>query len=650
MSFDSLLDIFSFEAVSLIWMDLAVFAVGMLAYLCIAKRPVFEKEMAKEQVAEPGVSRTQRRRFRDRADSSGQPSSAEQRGSRRPKVAHPPRSEVGVDIAAPPGLSALRKSQLPEGFSTNVEEHLIRKSIQKCAQEGDLNSAREILTSLKERDVRLTHSIYSCLLEAQVECQDMCSALWHFEEMIQLGYDDIDSYNSLLNAFVASKDLARIRSMMENIRLSKAKANSETAVIFTRMLALASEPFDVRQIIDTVIDTQDHVSERLLSAVIEACVRRQWLDLLSDCLRRLEADCQVMCRLSPASYGAMLKAYGQAGDIRRVWELWHHMTDKGIRPTCMTMGCMVEALVSNKHTENAWTLVQAWHGRDGHRSAFSTVIYTMLLKGFSAACCVNKALAVYREMRSVGVKCSTVTFNTLLDVCGKCFAMDLAKDLLLDMKNSDVEIDVVTYSSIIKGYCLAGNLDMALQVLEVMKQTGDVPDEILYNCLIDGCGKLHRPDDAQQLFEDMKARGIIPTNYTLSILIKVLGRARRLCQAFSAVEDAKQDFGLVSNIQVFTCLAQACILNRRLDRALAMMKTVEAEGCPADEKFYTVLMRGCLRLHQPQKGLIVLRAAFRYGVYFAQHQVLDELAMSFQDAGLGACFHELSELRTAAAM
>ena len=65
------------------------------------------------------------------------------------------------------------------------------------------------------------------------------------------------------------------------------------------------------------------------------------------------------------------------------------------------------------------------------------------------------------------------------------------------------------------------------------------------------------------------------------------------------------------NVQVYTCLVQACILDRRLDKALTLHETRLAdEGCKVDNKFYAVLARGCLQLHQPLKAVEVVRAAF----------------------------------------
>merc|ERR1719197_1726983 len=201
----------------------------------------------------------------------------------------------------------------------------------------------------------------------------------------------------------------------------------------------------------------------------------------------------------------------------------------------------------------------------------------------------------------------------MLDACAKCCAMSKASMLLEDMREANVEPDIITYSTIIKGYCLEGDVDRAFSVLEEMKRDDKfTPDEIMYNSILDGCAKEHRVDDALKILDEMKAAGVGPSNYTLSILVKLLGHARRLNQAFSLVEELSKKNGFRPNVQVYTCLTQACVTNRRLEKALALHNTVVADaGCSIDEKFYAVLARGCLQLHASLKAVDVVRAAYQ---------------------------------------
>merc|ERR1719405_204572 len=144
------------------------------------------------------------------------------------------------------------------------------------------------------------------------------------------------------------------------------------------------------------------------------------------------------------------------------------------------------------------------------------------------------------------------------------------------------------------------------------------PDEITYNSFLDGCARQHRVDEALTALDEMQAAGVSPSNYTLSILVKLLGRVRRLNQAFSLVEDLSAKHKFRPNVQVYTCLMQACFQNRKLDRALALHDQMVLANCPPDEKLYTGLARGCLQLHAPQKAADVVRTAYHlYGATLA---------------------------------
>merc|ERR1719191_2191725 len=239
----------------------------------------------------------------------------------------------------------------------------------------------------------------------------------------------------------------------------------------------------------------------------------------------------------------MIKAYGQAHDVERLWELWNEMSQREVKPTAITLGCMVDALVKNGCVDDAWQLL-----------------------------------------------------NTLLED-----------------EQMRTLVNTVIYSTIVKGYCLSGDVDRAFAVLDEMKRDNKfAPDEILYNSLLDGCAKQHRVEEAVRLLDDMKQSGVAPSNFTLSILVKLMGRARRLNQAFSLIEELCDSHGFRPNIQVYTCLIQACIHNRQMDKALQLHDSmIEEAGCQPDQKLYSVLGRGCLQAGLSQKAVNVVRCAYQ---------------------------------------
>merc|ERR1719197_1506253 len=353
------------------------------------------------------------------------------------------------------------------------------------------------------------------------------------------------------------------------------------------------------------------MDEVLFSSAAEACIRIGRLDQLSALLQKLK-DQGVPLALTAPCYGSMIKAFGNDGDVDRVWQLWREMGERGVRPTSITVGCTVDALVKNGRAEDAWTLVQELSADEEKRHYVNTVIFSTVQKGFAAARQPKRIFAVLAEMRRSGVACNTITYNTIIDACARCSCMDRVPALLEEMKQGNVEPDVITYSTLVKGYCLAGDVDRAFKVLAEMKTDGKyAPDEILYNSLLDGCAKQNRADEALRLLEQMRDSGVAPSNFTLSILVKLMGRSRRLNQAFKIIDELCALHGFRPNIQVYTCLMQACIHNRQMERALALHDAmIEDSGCQPDQKLYSVLARGCLQAGLTEKAAEVIRCAY----------------------------------------
>jgi len=533
-------------------------------------------------------------------------------------------------------------SRPPTGISAaNVEVTRLSTIIQGYTRDRDLKGAIEVFDKLRSSGSALNPLICNCLLEAYVQCGDVEGGLAHFNEMKRLDQVDVVgfntalklhlttgsgkaegllkemaarglhankvTYNELLHAKVIAKDTVGLWKVLEQMTSSGIKPNSVTCSILLKSLTIHTHGRDVVRVMDLIGELEE-IDEVLFSSVIEACTRIRYLDPLSDIRRQKRSP----TNLTAPTYGSMIKAYGQAGDVVRVQELWQEMFKNGVKPTSITFGCMAEALVSNGRDEEAWDLVRKHLDSDEQRGCINTVIYSTVLKGFAVSRRIHKVFEAYADMRSKNIPCNTITYNTMLDACAKCSAMDRASGLLEDMQQARVEPDIITYSTLIKGYCLEGDVDRAFSMLHEMKSDEKfAPDEIMYNSILDGCAKQHRVDEALSVLAEMKAAGIGPSNYTLSILVKLLGHARRLNQAFHMVEELSSQNGFQLNVQVYTCLVQASVMNRRLERAMQLHDTMVTKGCASDEKFYSVLTRGSIQMHQPLKAVEAVRAAYQ---------------------------------------
>jgi len=274
---------------------------------------------------------------------------------------------------------------------------------------------------------------------------------------------------------------------------------------------------------------------------------------------------------------------------------------------------MVEVLVANCCAAEAWELANSvWQDPSlylcGH-----IAVYSAILRGFSKSKQHDKVLALYDEMTARRIHMNTVTYNTVLNSISHGGHMDRVPQILTAMKAMGPRAapDAVTFSTIIKGCCLSGDLDSGLEVLDFVKRETEIQaDQFAYHSLLDCCAKQGNLQAGLQLLDRMRSDGVTMSNYTLSIAVKLLGRARLLKQAFELVEDVSQVYSFKPNIQVYTCLIQACIQGRKIGKAFELHNKILDEGVDIDARTYTVLAQGCLSSGAVHKAAMVVRCAY----------------------------------------
>jgi len=541
-----------------------------------------------------------------------------------------------------PVINARAQKDVPSA-SADVAKQIV--SIRKHASQNNLEGVMSVFESLKESDVQMNSIIYNTVLDACVKCQDLKAASSWMEKIKEAGMVDTVSYNILMKAFMVNKDLDKARDIVRQMKEAGFQPNcvtfnelinsvvsgggsqtetwkvvkemrefgmapnQVTCSILLKHLNARSSDADVGNTMDLISGLKEPMDEVLMSSLVEACVRIGKPALLTSKLQQLERTRKLSVS-SSHTLGSMIKAYGYAHDMDGVWRCWKQLRSQHIKPTSITLGCMIEAMVNNGCTEEAFELIQQLKADPQCRDAVNPVVFCTLLKGFTREKKLQRALAVYQEMEETDVEMSLVTFNTVIDACARVGHMDHLPKIMQRMKKCGVEPNIITYSTMLKGHCQSGNIELGFSILNDMRrETNLKPDEILYNSLIDGCAKNGLHEQGLQLLDEMVSDGIRPSNFTLSILVKLLNRSRKVDQAFALVEEFSQKYKLKPNVHVYTNLIQACVSNRRHGRVMAVVETMVKERVQLDSHTYGILIRSSLFQGQFEQTVGLLRAA-----------------------------------------
>merc|ERR1719231_1800829 len=314
---------------------------------------------------------------------------------------------------------------------------------------------------------------FNTLIKAHLQLGNFARAHALIDEMKQKGLQPNEvTYNELINAMVTiggEKSRSDVWDVVAEMHEANVKPNQVTCSILLKCLNANSNERNIGRTMELINTIDESMDEVLLSSVVEACIRIGKPELLSATLQRLHGSSRISVTGSH-TFGSLIKAYGHSQDIDGVWRCWKEMRSRHIKPTSITIGCMVEAVVNNGDAEGAYELIHQMQDDEQCCEAVNSVIYCSVLKGFAREKKLQRVWEVYEEMVLRRVEISVVSFNTILDACARCGRMDQVASVQEQMQRDRVQPNVITYSAMLKGYCRMGDVQTGFTILRRMKE------------------------------------------------------------------------------------------------------------------------------------------------------------------------------------
>merc|ERR1719502_582705 len=297
--------------------------------------------------------------------------------------------ELLVKSAARVGRSELAENLCTSTDAEGASRHVAM--VRACGRDGNLEGSVAAFRRLQQSGSTVDTRAHNALLQACVQCRDSKQALELFTAMKKDGAVDVVSfnimmklllslgqleeardtlrempaygleanavsYNELLHAKVGKGDARGAWAIVAEMQAANVQPNSVTCSILLKSLTRATPAHDTDRVMALVDSMQEKMDEVLFSSVVEACIRIGRLDAVAAQMRKFAAQGGLVA-LTSQTYGSLFKAYGQAGDMEKLWELWNEMEQREVMPTSVTVGCFVDALASNGCAEDAFDLV-----------------------------------------------------------------------------------------------------------------------------------------------------------------------------------------------------------------------------------------------------------------------------------------------------
>ena len=290
--------------------------------------------------------------------------------------------------------------------------------------------------------------------------------------------------------------------------------------------------------------------------LISAAAREGRVDLVHDVLGMARQDVPFLSQYSVVRYGwasildAMVGASLILGNRSSAAQYHQELLDLGAAPTANTFGLYITTLKDfSKTSDEATEAVQIFHRAKSEGVEPSSFLYNALIGKLGKARRIDDCLFYFAEMRSLGIRPTSVTYGTIVNalcrVSDEKFAEELFEEMetmpnykprpapynsLMQfflttkrdrvkvlsyydmMKAKNIQPTMHTYKLLIDTYATLEPIDMgaAEALLETIRRAGHQPEAVHYASLIHAKGcVLHDMAQARKLFDDVLDHGTV---------------------------------------------------------------------------------------------------------------------------------------------
>ncbi|KAH0465312.1 hypothetical protein IEQ34_005415 [Dendrobium chrysotoxum] len=235
-------------------------------------------------------------------------------------------------------------------------------------------------------------------------------------------------------------------------------------------------------------------------------------------------------------------------------------------------------------------------------------VYTSLVGAFGHSGLFDEAISTIDEMKTISdCKPDAFTYTILIGCCTKLQRFDLIPSLLAEMSYLGIQCTVVTYNTIIDGYGKAGLLEEMENSLTLMLECGScVPDIFTLNSIISAYGDSRRISEMEKWYIEFQHMGIDPDLTTFNILINSYGKIGKYEKMNKIMNFMKKRYfspSLVTFNTLIECFGKA----RKVDKMEYYFRLMKTQGIKPNSITYCSLVSGYAKAELVEKVPFLIR-------------------------------------------
>jgi pentatricopeptide repeat protein len=491
----------------------------------------------------------------------------------------------------------LYRELVRQGEDGNIRDEAFYFSfVSASIRVGHNDVVHEVLHRAKKHKVELSIQFFQSVLKLLASKQLFSECLLIQKNFgVELPVERTICSCITLSAAEAGQPEVGIRCV-ERLRASGEEITGKDYQNVFRAYAKSANHVAAQKLLEMLIRTNTPFEAVIMNIVLSTCVVAHHTEVAHALLvKAVKSDGAIP--IDVVSYNTVLKGYARQHKLQEAFDLINSMHDTGVSSDEVTYSTILDACIAESCFDKAIEVIDSFIASG---FVMNTVIYTTFMKGFVKMDMLEKAMALYRQMRQVGDNPE---------------GPESAKP------------DVILYSVLIKANCDQRMLEPALQLTKDMIEYGLEPDDMIVNRLLDGCRHISNDETADKIFKEFIESGKIkPTLPTLATMVKIYGKCNRVVDAVRIVATAFEQFQLKPSVVLHTCLMSACARNHRLDLATAALDAMIKDGITPDGMTYSTLFKGCAAAKDWESAVRIARMASNHSGTFPVEEISNFLS------------------------
>ncbi|KAH7365196.1 hypothetical protein KP509_18G013300 [Ceratopteris richardii] len=437
-------------------------------------------------------------------------------------------------------------------------------------------------TKLREVKIgELVHDQLGALLQtdvhvakALVDMYARCGFLQRAQEVFDaIPFVNVIIWNALIGGYVYNDKSRYALKLFDEMQYKHVSPNAVTYVLILKACGAAgAREQGVR--IHRLVEKQNFLTNRhVCSALINMYAECGSLEQAQDVL-------QMLSLRDVASWNALIGGYSKHGQGEEALNLYDQMKLKGLSPNAITYACIVKACGNIGSIEKANEIHSEIEKRGLHKRNIivgsglvdmfvkcgsltkahevfellpmkNVVTWNALIAGYAHGKHGEKALSLFEQMKSEGIKPSPVTYACSLIACGSAGAADKGIGIHEEVKSKGLlEKNLFVGSALVDMYVKCGLLDKAQDLFDVLPMR----NVVTWCALITGYTQLGRVEIAVFNFERMVAEGIVPDQVVLVSILNACSHSGSLQIGQTYFEAISEDYGIPVCLTHHSCL------------------------------------------------------------------------------------------------